>query len=203
RDFRNVLRNESQRSGREITTEEARKSGMGDAVVQQMIDRAALDKATNDLGLTVGDDAVAERVRTIDIFFGPLGTFDKQTFDRTLQQRGYSEAEFIESMRGDMARAQLMATVEAGFAVPPGYAHALFTFSTELRAADYVVLTAQALPPLEPPADQVLTAYIKAHPDRFSTPEYRDVIVATAAAEDFAPSIKPTDAQLHAQYDAK
>lgn len=203
RDLRNVLRNESQRQGREITTDEARKSGMGNAVLQQMIDRAALDKVTSDLGLTVGDDDVAERVRRIELFYGPLGTFDKQTFDRVLQQRNYSEAEFIESMRSDMARAQLMATVASGFAVPPGYAHALFAFSTELRAADYVVLTSQSLPPLGAPSDQALSAYIKAHPDRFSTPEYRDVIVATAGVEDFTPNIAPTDAQLHAQYDAK
>lgn len=203
RDLKNVLRNESQRQQREITTEEARKTGLGDAVLQQMIDRAALDKVTSDLGLTVGDEDVAARVRQINIFFGPLGTFDKETFDRVLQQRGYTEPEFVESMRGDMSRAQLMAAAEGGYAVPPGYAHALFAFSTELRAAEYVVLTPQSLSPVAPPGDQALSAYIKAHPDRFSTPEYRDVVIATAGVEDFTPGIKPTDAQLHAQYDAK
>ena len=120
RDYRNVVRGESQRAGHEITNDEARKLGIPAAVAEQMINRAALDKATDDLGLTVSDTDVSDRVRQIDVFKGPLGTFDKQTFDTALQQRGYNEKEFIESIRSDMARTQLMATLEAGFAVPPG-----------------------------------------------------------------------------------
>lgn len=203
RDYRNVLKNESARTGRDITTDEARKLGIGDAVVQQMIDRAAMDKAVDDLGLTASDTDVSERVRAIDAFKGPLGTFDKDTFDRLLQQRGYSEKEFIETIRGDMARSQLMATLEAGFAVPPGYAHALFSYSTELRATEYVVFNAQSLPALAPPSDQVLLAYIKAHPERFSTPEYRDVSVASISTADFLPAITVTDKQLQDAYEAK
>ncbi len=203
RDYQNVLRNESQRTGHQITTDEARKAGIGSAVAEQMINRAALDRVTERLGLAVSDADVAERVRKIEVFNGPLGTFDKPTFQRVLQERGYTEQEFIETMRGDMERSQLMSTLGSGTALPPGYAHALFAFAGELRAAQYVVFTAQSLPPLSPPSDQVLAAFIKAHPDRFSTPEYRSVAIAMIGTDDFAPTIHVTDDQLKKEYEIR
>ena len=203
RDYRNVLRNESQRAGHEITTDEARKAGMGNLVLDQMINRAALDKLTNDLRLTVSDADVADRARQIDAFKGPLGTFDKPTFLRILQERGYSEGEFVESMRSDMARAQLVTPVQSGFGLPPGYAHALFAYSTELRATEYVVLSTQTLPALPAPSDQVLAAYIKARPQRFSTPEYRAVSFASLTVEDASVGIAISDDQLRKEYELR
>lgn len=201
RDYRNILRNESQRAGRQITPDEARKSGMGQAVLDQMVNRTAFDGIADRLGLTVGDDDVAARVRKIELFAGPLGTFDRSVFQSVLQQRGYTEADFISSIRGDMARGQLLAPVEAGFSLPPGYAHALFAYSTELRAAEFITVSPQSLGAVPPPSDAVLSAFIKAHPDRFSTPEYRSASVAMIGSEDVAPGVKISDADLHKEYD--
>ncbi len=200
RDYRNILRNESQREGRQITPEDARKSGMGQAVLDQMVNRTAFDNIADRLGLTVGDDDVAARVRKIELFNGPLGTFDRNVFQTVLQQRGYTETDFVASIRGDMARGQLLAPVEAGFSVPPGYAHALFTYSTELRAAEFITVSPQSLGAVAPPSDTVLSAFIKAHPDQFSTPEYRSVSVAMIGSEDVEPGVKVSDADLQKEY---
>ncbi|HWA90335.1 MAG TPA: SurA N-terminal domain-containing protein [Rhizomicrobium sp.] len=201
RDYRNVLKNESMRAGRDISSDEARKAGMPDLVLQQMINRTALDKLAADMGLMVGDDDVAARARQIDAFKGPLGTFDKRTFDNILQQRGYTEAEFVSSMRADMTRSQLLSPVQSGFEVPPGYAHALFDYFTEMRAVDYVVLTAQMLGAPPAPTDQQLGDYIKAHAARFSTPEYRSVSVAALTVDDASAGMGATDKELHNEYE--
>jgi peptidyl-prolyl cis-trans isomerase D len=203
RDFRNILNMESQRQRRQITMEEARKAGLADAVADQMVNRALFDGIVSRLGLTVGDDDVAAQIRKLDMFFGPLGTFDKDTYLKVLAQRGYSEDEFASNVRGDIARSELMAPVEAGFTMPTGYAHALFAFTRELRATEYVTVSAQSLGTVPPPGDAVLAAYIKAHSDRFSTPEYRAVSVAVLGPEDMAASIKVTDAQLQKEYEIR
>ncbi len=200
RDYRNVLRNESARAGRQVTPEDARKSGLGQAVFDQMVTRLAMDNLVNELGLTVADDDVVSRVHKISAFNGPLGTFDRNVFLSTLQQRGYTEADFISAIRGDVARGQLLAPVEAGFSVPDGYAHALFTYATELRAAEYVTVSVQALGKIEPPSDTVLAAYIKAHANQFSTSEFRSVSVAMLGSDDIAPTLKVSDAQIAKQY---
>jgi peptidyl-prolyl cis-trans isomerase D len=100
-----------------------------------------------------------------------------------------------------MARGQLLAPVEAGFSVPPGYAHALFAYSTELRAAEFITMSPQSLGAVPPPSDAVLGAFIKAHPDQFSTPEYRSVSIAMIGSEDVAPGVKLSDADLQKEYD--
>lgn len=203
REYRNTIRTESQRMGREITAEMARKLGVGQQVLDQMIDRTVLDNLAKDLGLAVSDTDVSARVHTMQMFYGPLGTFDRQAFESVLRQREYSEPEFVDLMRKDMTRTQLLQPQESGFSVPPGYAHAIFAFSTEQRAAQYVVLTAQALGAIAPPDDGVLQAYAKAHADRFSTPEYRTVSVAVIGPEDVAPGINLTDAQIKHEYEAR
>ena len=69
--------------------------------------------------------------------------------------------------------------------MPSTYAQALFQFLNEKRAADYVILS----------PDQVgqcgaarrmrcWQAYVKDHPERYSTPEYRDVDYAVIAPAD-------------------
>jgi len=202
RSYRNALRNQSQRAGRQITPEEARKSGMGQAIFDQAVSGLALDNLAQQLGLTVAEDDVAARVRKIPAFNGPLGTFDHNTMLSKLQEISYTEPQFLAEIRNEIARGQLLAPVEAGFSVPDGYAHALFTYATELRAAEYVTVSAQALGKMEPPSDTALAAYIKAHANQFSTAEYRSVSVAMLGSDDIAPTLKVSDAQIAKQYDA-
>jgi peptidyl-prolyl cis-trans isomerase D len=203
RDYKNYLRNESQRTGQEVSAETARKTGMDKTALERIISRTAIDNLVDELGLTISDADVSAQVRSMQVFNGPLGTFDKATFDRALAGRGFTEDTFVAGIRGDMAREQLLGPIENGFEVPAGYAHALFAYSTERRAAEYILLTPQALGAMKPPSDSDLTAYIKAHADRFSTPEYRDVTVAIIGPEDVSPGITVTDKQLQAEYKAK
>jgi peptidyl-prolyl cis-trans isomerase D len=201
RDYRNFVRNRSQQAGHEITQEEARKLGLPKASLEAVLNRTAIDNVIAGLGLTSSDADVSARVRTMQVFNGPLGTFDKPTFDRVLARQGFSEGEFVEAVRGDMTRNQLLSPVEDGFQVPAGYAHALFAYSTELRAAEYIILSPQILGPVQMPTPQEMAAYVKANPGRFSTPEYRNVTVAAIGIEDVTPSIKVTDAQIKQEYE--
>jgi len=203
RDYKNFLKNESQRTGQDISQETAHKTGLDKIALDRIISRTAIDNIADQMGLSISDADVSAQVRSMRAFNGPLGTFDKETFDRILASRGFNEDTFVSGIRGDMAREQLLAPVENGFEVPAGYAHALFAYSTERRAAEYILLTPQALGAMKPPSDGELAAYVNAHVARFSTPEYRDVTVAIIGPEDVTPGIKVTDAQLHAEYDAK
>lgn len=202
RDYQNFLRNQGEQMGKTITPDIARKMGMGPVVLDRILNRTALDNLTNELGLVVSDASITARIRAMPVFNGPLGTFDKDTFEHVLARNNFTEQSFIEGMRGDMARDQLAGPVGDGMQIPAGYAHALFAFSTELRATEYMVLTPQSLGPIAPPSDAELAAYIKAHAGRFSTPEYREVTVAVAGPEDVESGIKITDQQIKAEYDA-
>jgi peptidyl-prolyl cis-trans isomerase D len=202
RAYRNYLRNQSQQMGTEITPEMAQKMGLGDTALRQMISRTALDNEVAGLKLTTSDAALVANIRTVPSFQGANGQFDHNQFLNLVQQNGYTEAEFLNEMRGDLTRDQLIAAMEQGFALPDAYARALFLFYTERRAADYVVVSPEAAGTIPPPSDAVLAAYVKAHPDQFSTPEYRDVAFARIGPSDLAGQVTVTEAMISQDYEA-
>jgi len=203
RSYRNFLRNQGQQMGTEVTPEMAQKMGLGTVALQQMVSRTALNNEAKKLGLTVSDAAVAANVRAMAPFRGTLGQFDRRVFVQAINTAGYTEDQFLEEIRQDMTREQLTAAVEGNFVVPPTYAQALFQYINEKRAAEYIVLSPEQAGEVPTPSDAYLAAYIKTHPDRYSTPEYRDADYAAITPADVMGGITVTDAQLSQAYDAQ
>jgi peptidyl-prolyl cis-trans isomerase D len=200
--YRNFVRNQSQQMGTEITPDMAQKMGLPQVALQQLISRTALDNEAVRLGLTTPDAELAQNVRAMAAFRGPLGTFDRPTFMQALQTAQYSEDQFLAEVRQDLTRDQLTQAVEGNFVVPPTYAQALFQYLNEKRAVDYVILSPDQAGDVAPPSDTVLAAYVKAHPERYSTPEYRDADYAVITPADVMGSVTVSDAQISQEYDA-
>ena len=81
----------------------------------------------------------------------------------------------MEYVRGILEREQFVGAAGAGLEMPTGYARALFNFLNEMRAANYIVLPASVVATGAKPSDAQLNAFLQAHHDAFSTPEYREV----------------------------
>ncbi|HVW73197.1 MAG TPA: SurA N-terminal domain-containing protein [Rhizomicrobium sp.] len=200
--YKNFVRNQGQQMGMEITPDMAQKMGLPQVALQQLISRTALDNEANKLGLTTPDAELAQNVRSMQAFRGPLGTFDRPTFMQALQTAGYTEDQFLAEVRQDLTRDQLTQAVEGNFVLPPTYAQAIFQYINEKRAVDYVILSPDLVGAIAPPSDTVLAAYVKAHPERYSTPEYRDADYAVITLADVMGSVTVTDAQIQQEYDA-
>ncbi len=201
-EYERDVRQYSNQSGQQITPDMARAMGIPQLALQKMISRIAVDNVARDMGLTVSDGEVSAEIQADRNFAGPLGTFDKPTFDRLMALNGLTEERYIATIRGDMIRQQLVGSLEDGFQIPDGYLAALFASGNERRAVEYVVLTPQSAAPVAPPSDAVLAAYVKAHPERYSTPEYRDVSFAWLAPSDVAGQVSVSPAQIEQQYEA-
>jgi peptidyl-prolyl cis-trans isomerase D len=202
RTYRNFMRNQSQRMGSEITPEMAEKMGLGQVALQQMVGRAALNNEAQKLGLTTSDTALVGFVHSMEPFRGTLGQFDRQVFNQAINNAGYTEGQFLEEVREDMTRDQMTQALEANMVVPTGYAQTIFQYIGEKRAADYVLVTPEQAGQIAPPSEAVLAAYVKAHVERYSTPEYRDADYAAIAPADVTGSVTVTDAQIQQDYDA-
>ena len=202
RSYRNFVRNEGQQMGMDISDDMARRMGLPNIALQQLISRTAMDNAIHRMGLVTSDAALAQNVRSMPVFKGATGQFDHATFLQIVGNAGYTEQSFLDEIRSDMTRQQLTNAIEGGFLMPAGYAQAIFQYLTERRAADYVVVTPEAAGAVAPPSDAVLAAYVKAHADRFSTPEYRQIEYAEIGPEDLAGQMKVTDQMVAQDYDA-
>jgi len=203
RAYKNFVRNQGQQMGAEITPDMAQKMGLAQVALQQLVSRTALNNEADRLGLTTSDAAVAQNVRAMAPFRGTLGQFDRPTFVQAIQAAGYTEDQFIAEVREDMTRDQLTTAVESNFLIPPTYAQAIFQYINEKRAADYVIISPEQAGDVQAPSDAVLGEYVKAHADRFSTPEYRDANYAMIAPADVTGAVTVSDAQIAQEYDAR
>lgn len=199
REYQNYIRNLT-REGKTLTAEQARAQGIPDQILQQLISRRAVDNVVNSLKLTASDQAVADQIKSIRAFAGPLGTFDHDTFVHAIQQSGFTEQGFIDAVRDDTAREQLLDAVKNGIEMPQGYAQAFFDYLNEERAVQYVSVP-QSSVTVATPTDAQLTAYVKAHADKFSTPEYRALTYAAMAPADVMDEVHATDDQLKQEYE--
>jgi peptidyl-prolyl cis-trans isomerase D len=203
RDFRNLQRRASNQEHRQVTNEELHAKGLDRQLVQEEIGSAALDQAAAQYGIMATDGAVSGVIRSQAAFRNPLGAFDHTTFEQLLAQNGLTEDEYIALIRGELTRNQLLGAATNGMQMPAGYAKLFFAFLNERRAAEYVKVSAQALPPTRTPTNAELTAYLKAHAAQFSTPEYRDITYLSATPDDLGSQFKVSDAQLKQAYDEK
>lgn len=199
RDYRNVTRGITQKGA----LKPAQARAYGQQVLDGLIDQTALDTYAKRYGLTATDDTVSARIRAIPNFIGPLGTFDHNTFLRLIDQAGFNEQGFVEYVRGALERDQLVGAASGGLQMPSGYARALFNYLNEARAANYIVVPITTTGPAPAPTDAELATYLKAHPERFSSPEYREVTFAWISPQDLTGKVAVTDAQLKQQYEAQ
>jgi len=200
RGYKGILRIESRQRGVEITPEMAQRMGLGQLALQQMVSQTALDNLAADLGIVTPLAAAQDNIRSTPSFHGATGQFDPATFARLLQTAGYSEQSFTNEVQSDMTRRQITGAVEGNFVIPSGYAEALFLYLNERRAADYVIVSPDSLAPIAPPDEATLAAYVKANPQRFSTPEYRDVDFAEIGPEDLLNQVTVSDAMIAQDY---
>lgn len=199
--YQRELRAFRAQTGQTLTSDQAKALGIPDATLQDIINREAMNNTAHDLGITISDQDVYSQIQSDKVFAGPLGTFDRSTFERLLGEAGYTEAGYIEVERGNLSRQQLLMPLAAGLEMPDTYLRALYAASNEMRAAQYIVLTPDTAGTVPAPSDAVLAAYEKAHANLYSTPEYRDVSYAYAGPADVMSQVQVTDAQIKKQYD--
>ncbi len=201
RDLGNIRRNFARNGTGQLSP--AKDLALAHAALQHEINNVALDNSANELGLVTTDGQVSSTIRNIDAFHGPLGGFDENTFRQALSRISYTEVGFVAEIRRELTRDQLVRAGTSAFLLPAGYVQAVFSYLNERRAVQYLLLPAEAAGPIPPPSDQTLLAFVKAHPNQFSSPEYREFTYATISPDDVENQVQVTDAQLHETYELR
>ena len=124
------------------------KRSVGDAVLQRLIDQAALDQELRRLRVVTFDAAVRQSILAMPEFRGSDGKFSRQVFESVLQNNGLTEQRFVALVRGDMAQREVLDAVAAGADTPRTEAVPLYQEQFEKRSADMVEFpfAAQAAP---------------------------------------------------------
>ncbi|MDP3327479.1 peptidylprolyl isomerase [Parvibaculum sp.] len=193
----------SRQLGQPMTLDQARQFGIDRAALSRLISLAALDGATSDLGLRVGDEAVGINITSDPDLQGGFGRFDRDLFRQALRQNGITEERFVEQRRNFMARNQLIAAVQAGVAAPDALIDVVTRFQEETRVAGYIILPPSLAGDIGEPDEETVAKFYEAGAAAFRLPETRDFSIMVLEPEDVTHTMAISDEALEAAYEQR
>ncbi|MDA8586603.1 SurA N-terminal domain-containing protein, partial [Rhodobacteraceae bacterium] len=193
-----------QQIGQPLTFQQARAFGVDQAALGQLITAAALENEAAEIGLSVGDTTVGERIQNAGGFRNASGEFDRAIYEATLRQNGSNAGEYEDDIRSDMAEGLLQSAIAAGVRTPDIYTNTLYNFARETRDVTWARLGPEELEaPIPAPTDIDLTTYHEANPELFTRPETKRIRYALLSPDMLIDQIEVDETVLRAAYDAR
>ncbi|WP_339828699.1 SurA N-terminal domain-containing protein [uncultured Parvibaculum sp.] len=196
RELRAEMDQFGQRLGQPVTLETARRFGIDRLALSRLMSLAALDGATRQMGLTVGDEIVGADIVNDPALTGPFGSFDRELFRQALRNQGVSEERFVEQRRKYMARRQLIDVIDSGVVVPETMIGAVSRFQEETRTVGYVILPPALAGNLGEPDEETVQRVYEAGAAAFTLPETRDFSFMVLEPEDITHTVTISDEEL-------
>jgi peptidyl-prolyl cis-trans isomerase D len=185
-EFDRLLKRAKSEAKREVTTEEARKEGLDNAVLERMVGDRAFAALTSGLGLLVGKTVVQAEIAKIPGFQDPTTQrFSQSTYMQALNENGYTPQAFETSVKGDLSRQALTLAASSGFRAPRVFASQTLAFGTERRMVTVVPVPANLSGPPRQPTEAQLTAFYQENKTALTRPETRGLTLAIARLEEF------------------
>lgn len=181
----------------------ARQLQLGEAVVQSLAERALFEAEALSNGLTASDGMVRRAIEGAEEFTGITGEFSRQRFSDTLRQNGYTEEVYVEFLRMEIARNQLLDAMTAGVAAPEDLVQLMFNHFAERRNAEYMSLPVDSLSAPEAPDNAALQEFYEDWQEEFRRPELRTVTYSLITPEDVAASLEISEEDIAAAFDAR
>ncbi|MEL7028342.1 MAG: SurA N-terminal domain-containing protein, partial [Pseudomonadota bacterium] len=192
RQFRNEVSRIAVQMGGAFTEADARANGFHLGVLNQMIERAALDAQSDAIGLTTSDAELAAAIRDIPAFQNPVtAQFDREVYGRFLANQGLSVARFERDLRGDLVRGQLLDALMSAPAGAGPLAEAIYLRQAETRQIEYLLIQPELAGEPAEPTEEDLRAFHSANAARYTAPEYRSMTVAA-----FTPDLAIDEVEL-------
>jgi peptidyl-prolyl cis-trans isomerase D len=204
RQLQQEIRAFEQQSGQALPFAQAQQIGLDRAVLQRLVATRALDHETEQLGLSVGDEELRNRILEINAFQGLDGGFDREGYRFALEQAGLSEAEFETQLREEVARTIVQGSVLGGITMPETYTDTLITYVGEQRSFTWTLLDANDLEePIEMPDDATLRAHYDDNIEVFTLPETKQITYAWLSPDALLDEVEIDEAALREAYELR
>ncbi|MEM8851093.1 MAG: SurA N-terminal domain-containing protein, partial [Pseudomonadota bacterium] len=205
-DYGQALQNEQrqlqQQTGQPLTIQQMQAFGLDRAVMERLLAREALAYEANRMGLSVGDEEVATRIRSNPAFQGLDGQFDREGYGQALDFAGLNERGFERQTRDDAARELLQVAVVGGVEVPDAYADTLAAWLAETRTVTFAAVTVADLATgPAAPSEGDLEDFHAENGDLFRTPELRRITYAAIIPSRLAETTEVDDAAIRGLYE--
>lgn len=200
--YQGELREQSQRFGRRIDAAMARQIGLPQFALQKLVVDTLLSHAASEYGLGVSDDAVARAVRGNPAFQSG-GRFDRARLQQILRSNGIDEEIYLQTLRQDIARDELVQSLTVGRAAPDGFVDPIYRYRQQTRVAEVFEIKADSFRDVGVPDDATLRDYHADNELRYTAPEYREVTYLSLTPEQVVDQIEISEEELRDEYESR
>ncbi|MBL4603292.1 MAG: SurA N-terminal domain-containing protein [Emcibacteraceae bacterium] len=201
--FDNEFRQFQQSAGDAVTKQIAVQIGLGNRAVTNLIQTKAYDVETANLGLRASNDDLRQYIEGIPLFQDGTGEFNRSFFDQYVNSQGFSNRDFEDILRDEMARNQLIQSLINNISAPEITATTLTKFSSEQRTSEILAIPASAMTGIGEVNDEILKTYYDENSENYMAPEYRDISYFEISANDIAEKINISEEEALAAYETR
>lgn len=193
-----------QQTGQVLPFAQAQQIGLDRAVLQRIVAQRALDHEAAQIGLSIGDANLRDRILEIGAFRGVDGEFDREGYRFALEQNGITEAQFETQLREEVARTLVQGAILSGVVMPDAYADTLVNYVGEQRSFTWTRLSDTDLEtPVQQPDDAALRAYYDANIADFTLPETKQITYALLSPDTMVDQVEISEADLREAYNLR
>jgi len=185
------------RQFRGITPDQARSIGLPENILGQLIGGALIDNAVKDLGVAVSNALLVEEIRR------QFPELTSNLYELTVNQQGFTVAEFETLLREDIARALIVDTVTLAPPAPRVLAETIFRYRQEQRVAQALTIPAQFISEVGQPEGDALRDHYSANIMAYTAPEYRTVAFIALQPEDVFDTIVIAEPDIVEEYEIR
>ncbi|MEM9497142.1 MAG: SurA N-terminal domain-containing protein [Pseudomonadota bacterium] len=202
--LQNEIAAEESARGERISFAEARNLGIPDRVLAQLVNQAALDHETIEMGLSIGDDNLRDQIVSMPQFTGADGAFNREGYRYALDRIGLTEREFEDDIRRETARSFLQAGILAGITLPATFTDTLRTYLGERRAIEWALLDQADLQIGVPiPTEQDLVSFHTENAEAYTRPAAKSITYAWLTPAMILDSVEVDEDALRAAYEER
>lgn len=190
--------------GGSFSEADAVRAGLHRQTLDSMVSRLLLDAEGEEAGLIAGEKDLAAWIRSMEMFQGADGGFDRVRFTLAAREQGLDEKDYLETL-GDLRRSQyLIGTMLEGAVVADRVVRVLHKVRNERREARAAVFLASEGPEPEPAGDaDVQARYDEDGGSAYRVPEFRDFSAAVLDPEELKAGIEIGEDELAEEFERR
>ena len=188
--------------GASLDIKKSREFGYVDRALSSLINRALFNNEALELGLSVSDRNVKDKILNDDAFKDDLGQFSELLFRQLISESGYTEDSYVEGTRQDLAREQMVETIRSSLIIPKIIENKLGEYNLQERAVDYVIIDSQK-EKIGNIKQEDIKKYYEDNKKTFLSDEFRSAQTLLLDAKKYAKKSTVTEDEIQLLYDER
>jgi peptidyl-prolyl cis-trans isomerase D len=167
-------------------------------VLEQLIQQDLLEQKAQDMGLTVSEQEVRDRIVSMFQREGKFVGFEE--YKRILDWNHMSVAQFEDDIKKDIILNKMVQFITAGIAVTPEEVWQNYVKQNDSAKIELLILDESKIPSDQPLSTEEIQAYFDKNKDRYSLPERREGVYAFVSTDETKKEVKVSDPDIEKYY---